>query len=112
MADGAEVVVRPSGITVRVRPGETLAEAAWRQGYRWPTVCWGQAECMACAARLISGEAATLPADAQEEAAMRARMSPSQRGPEVRLACRLRITADGVVVEKKGVLPPPDPPAG
>ncbi|MFE6820919.1 2Fe-2S iron-sulfur cluster-binding protein [Streptomyces sp. NPDC057690] len=104
-----EVVIQPAGLTIDVGPGETLAESAWRQGYRWPTTCWGQAECMVCAALVTDGEIATVPADADEEEAMRLRMPRHLRKPQSRLACRLKFTGDGAVVEKKGVRPPPDP---
>ncbi|MEU9272617.1 2Fe-2S iron-sulfur cluster binding domain-containing protein [Streptomyces sp. NPDC048251] len=104
----AQVLVQPAGLTLEVEPGETLAESAWRQGYRWPTICWGNAECMVCAVLVTGGEAATVPADAEEEEAMRLRLPRRLRRPEYRLACRLRFTGDGAVVEKKGVHPPPD----
>lgn len=100
------VVVQPAGVTIAVQPGETLAESAWRQGYRWPTTCWGQAECMVCAVRVISGEESTVPPDAEEEDAMRLRFPRHLRRPDSRLACRLRVSGEGVVVEKKGVRPP------
>ncbi|PAK28049.1 hypothetical protein CJD44_00995 [Streptomyces sp. alain-838] len=106
----AEVHVRPAGLTIEVAPGETLAESAWRQGYRWPTTCWGKAECMVCTVLVTSGESATVPADAAEEDAIRLRLPRHLRRPESRLACRLRFTGDGAVVEKKGVRPPPDTP--
>lgn len=103
----ARVSIRPAGLTIEVGPGETLAESAWRQGYHWPTTCWGQAECMVCAVVVVDGELCTEPADDDEEEAMRLRLSPRLRGPETRLACRLRFVRDGAVVEKKGVRPPP-----
>jgi len=104
----ARVTIEPSGLTIDVDPGETLAESAWRQGYRWPTTCWGKAECMVCAVVVVSGEEATVPADDDEEDALRLRLSPHLRQPTSRLACRLRFTRDGAAIEKKGVHPPED----
>jgi ferredoxin len=62
---------------------------------------------MVCAVVVVGGEATTVPADDDEEDAMRERLSPLLRQPASRLACRLRFTGDGAVVEKKGVRPPP-----
>ncbi|MFC8102689.1 2Fe-2S iron-sulfur cluster-binding protein [Streptomyces sp. NPDC057363] len=102
------VTVEPGGHTIDVLPHETLAEAAWRQGYRWPTTCWGKAECMVCAVLVRAGEEAVVPADAEEQDAVRLRMPVHVRRPASRLACRLRVRSDGAVVEKKGVRPPPE----
>jgi 2Fe-2S ferredoxin len=102
----AEVFVEPAGLTIAVEPDETLAESAWRQGYSWPTICWGNAECTACAVLVKSGDEVTVPADAEEEDALRLRLPRHLRRPETRLACRLKFTGDGAVVEKKGVRPP------
>ena len=103
---GCEVTVQPGDLVIRVRRGESLAESAWRQGYRWPTTCWGQAECMVCAVRVVGGEAAAVPADEAELEAIRYRMSRSLQHPQTRLACRLEVRGTGVVVEKKGVRAP------
>jgi ferredoxin, 2Fe-2S len=103
----AKVSIEPGGLSIEVDPGETLAESAWRQGYRWPTTCWGKAECMVCALVVVDGEQATVPADDAELDAMRLRLSRHLRKPTSRLACQLRFTGDGAVVEKKGVRPPP-----
>jgi 2Fe-2S ferredoxin len=102
------VTVEPGGYVIDVAPGESLAEAAWRQGYRWPTTCWGRAECMVCAVVVTAGERALVAADPEEDDAVALRMPPQLRRPASRLACRLRVRADGAVVEKKGVRPPPD----
>ncbi len=42
------VRVEPLGVSIEVARGETLMAAAERQGYRWPTVCHGQALCTVC----------------------------------------------------------------
>jgi len=102
------VHVEPLGADIEVRAGEALADAAWRLGYRWPTTCWGQAQCMLCRVEVIAGEDVTLPATQEELEACRMNLPSSARRSGVRLACRLRVVGDGVVVRKAGVGPPPD----
>lgn len=34
------VTILPGNLQIEVATGETLAQAAWRQGYHWPTTCW------------------------------------------------------------------------
>ena len=97
------VTIQPGDLEIDVQPGESLAQAAWRQGYHWPTTCWGNMECTVCAAVVIGGEAAVEPASPEEEAAIRERMPRFRQQPGTRLACRLRVTGGGVVVEKPGV---------
>ncbi|MCU1458159.1 MAG: ferredoxin [Actinomycetia bacterium] len=105
----ARVRVEPLGVELEVEPGESLIEAAWRLGYHWPTTCFGQAECMLCRVDVVAGEEQTVPAEAAEETAVRTRLPASARRPGLRLACRLRIRGDGVVVRKAGVVgPSPD----
>jgi 2Fe-2S ferredoxin len=110
----ASVRVEPSGAEFDVGPKESVAEAAWRQGVTWPTKCYGQAECMVCFVKVVDGELGTEPPGDEELFEMRTRMPRRLRGPLIRLACRLRITGPGVVLEKKGVQPAPhgQPPGG
>jgi 2Fe-2S ferredoxin len=102
----ARVRVEPAGLEFDVPPGESIAEAAWRLGYFWPTNCYGQAECMACFVRVLDGESSAESPSDDELLAMRMRMPRRLRGPLTRLACRLNVTGEGLVVEKKGVRPP------
>ncbi|WP_205751766.1 2Fe-2S iron-sulfur cluster-binding protein [Cryptosporangium phraense] len=95
--------VEPSGVEFDVGPAESVAEAAWRQDVTWPTKCYGQAECMVCFVKVVDGELSTVPPDDDELHAMRTKMPRRLRTPLTRLACRLRVTGDGVVLEKKGV---------
>jgi hypothetical protein len=61
---------------------------------------------MACFVRVLDGElAADSPSD-DELLAMRMRMPKRLRSPLTRLACRLKVIGEGLVVEKKGVRPP------
>ena len=100
------VTIEPDGFRIEVEAGESLAQAAWRQGYHWPTTCWGEAECMVCAVCVTAGEGAAEPATGEEEAAIAARMPHFRRQPGTRLAFRLRVAGDGLVVEKAGVRRP------
>lgn len=102
----SKVTVLPAGVVIDVDDGEPLAAAAWRQGYWWPTSCWGNAVCTACATLVVAGAEHTVPADEMERTAMRTRVSRFLQQPNARLACQLRVTADGVVVEKRGVSGP------
>ncbi len=98
----ATVRVEPEGHAIAVNQGESLIEAAWRQGYDWPTTCFGQAQCTACQVEIVSGDENTEP-PTEDEAETLALFS--HRGRTVRLACRLRTTGD-VVVSKHGVRAP------
>ncbi len=100
------VRVEPAGVEFEVRPGETVAEAAWRQGYTWPTKCWGKAECMVCWMRILDGELSVEAASDEERLAMRSRLPPRLKSQFTRLACRARVTGDGLVLQKKGVVAP------
>ncbi len=102
----AIVRVEPSGVEFDVPPGESVAEAAWRLGYTWPTRCWGQAECMVCWVRILDGELQAESPSENELFAMRSRLPAKLRGPFTRLACQLHVNGDGLVLEKKGVKPP------
>jgi ferredoxin, 2Fe-2S len=104
----AVVRVEPLGAEIELFPGETLADAAWRLGFVWPTTCWGQADCMLCRVRIVSGEEFVAPPEEEEREALRVRLPAAARGPGVRLACRLTVQGDGVIVEKSGVRPPPE----
>jgi ferredoxin, 2Fe-2S len=100
------VRVEPAGLEFEVEAGESVAEAAWRLGYAWPTVCWGQAECMVCFTDVIDGEDNTEAPGDEELVQMQMRLPARSWTPHTRLACRLKITGPGVVLEKRGVRPP------
>ncbi|HKT15087.1 MAG TPA: 2Fe-2S iron-sulfur cluster-binding protein, partial [Allosphingosinicella sp.] len=44
----AAIRVEPLGAVLYVRDGETLMQAAARQGYHWPSICQGEARCGLC----------------------------------------------------------------
>jgi ferredoxin, 2Fe-2S len=102
------VRVEPAGLEFEVMPGEPVAVAAWRQEYVWPTQCWGQAECMVCFAKVVSGETEVEPASEYERSRMEQLLPRQARSSTTRLACQLTIRGPGVILEKKGVKPPPD----
>ncbi|EME67270.1 ferredoxin [Rhodococcus ruber BKS 20-38] len=102
------VRIEGSDLEIGVETYESVAEAAWRQDYVWPSRCWGQRECMQCFVRIRAGEEYVVPADEDELFAMRTKFPPRLRSPLVRLGCCIRVTQDGVVLEKKGVSAPSD----
>lgn len=103
------VTIVPGDLRIDVAADETLAQAAWRQGYHWPTTCWGAMECMVCATVVCSGEAAAAPPSPEEETAISERMPRFRQQSGTRLACQLVVLGDGLVVEKEGVRPPAAP---
>ena len=105
----ARVRVDPSGIWLDVHDGETLMVAARRAGYRWPTICGGQADCGVCAVEIVTnegeGRAAALPQPVGDEVTRLADLPERRMYPDrmYRLACRLQ-PVDGLVVRKRGVV--------
>lgn len=104
---GVPVVrVEPAGVEFEVQAGESVAEAAWRLGYSWPTRCWGQAECMVCFTKVIGGEMQTEAPEDEELHQMRTLLPRQSWSSLTRLACRLKVKGPGVILEKRGVRPP------
>ena len=97
------VRVEPAGVDIPVDDGETLMAAAVRAGYRWPTVCGGQAQCGVCILKVVSSS--ELPPPAPLEAERLAIVPERQLWPDavLRLACQLRVEDEGLVVFKRGV---------
>jgi len=98
------VRVEPAGLEIEVRPGETLFDAAWREGYDWPTICLGQALCTHCHIRLLSADAAALsPIEKDERLALQrvARRLYKLDMTGLRLACQMEIFAGDLVVEQR-----------
>lgn len=101
----AVVHVEPLGVDIEVLEGETLMHAAERQGYRWPTLCHGQAQCTVCAITVDDGPDAFLPPGPLEEEALKMFAGRSfYEGKTPRLACQARPATD-TVVTKRGVRP-------
>lgn len=100
----ARVKILPANIDLEVESYESVAEAAWRQGFIWPTQCWGQLECMSCFTKIVDGERDALPAGDAELDAVRMKMpGPLASDSLVRLACQLRCRGESLVLEKRGV---------
>ena len=94
------VRVQPSGVDIEVLPGETLIEAAWREGYFWPTNCFGQAQCMVCRVRVVEGAENLSEMGTEEANALRMNGLGDLVGG--RLACLLEVHGPAIV-EKEGV---------
>jgi 2Fe-2S ferredoxin len=95
--------VVPADVDIEVRDTETLFDAAWREGYDWPTVCVGQMLCTACHVIVQEGLENVKPVVEREEASAIRRVSRRlYKGDEtgVRLACQVRLTGDIVVQQK------------
>ena len=102
------VRVEPSGIEFDVRKGETIMGAATRSGFRWPTVCGGQADCGVCVLEIVDSPV-PLPPPSVIERERLVVLPETRRGPELnyRLACQLRpnAAAEVLVIRKRGVAP-------
>ena len=96
------VLVQPLGVVFELAAGETLMSAAMRDGYYWPTICKGNAQCNRCAVRVVDG-AGLEPYSAVELAGLRSvKWRNGVEDHDDRLACQLRAFGDAVV-EKRGV---------
>jgi 2Fe-2S ferredoxin len=101
----ATVRVEPAGIELAVEEGETVMHAAERLGYRWPTVCHGQAVCTTCFFEVLAGsEHLVVPAPLERSALASSAVVDSAGGGPMRLACQAKVTGD-VIVGKRGVRP-------
>ena len=96
------VRVEPAGIDLDVADGETVMHAAERLGYRWPTVCHGQAVCTTCFVEVLDGPANLTPPARLERTALASSPVVAVATGEVRLACQARVTG-AVTVRKRGV---------
>jgi ferredoxin len=100
------VRVEPCGARIELEGGETLFDAAYRLGIRWPTVCYGQARCTACRVSVLAGHDQLCEPETLELAALE-RIPARLRGDApVRLACQLRARGDAVVEQRAVSLPP------
>jgi 2Fe-2S ferredoxin len=102
-AHKAIVIVQPLGEKIEVADGETVFEAAWRNGFAWPTRCHGQAHCTFCCLEVEAGGENTIEPEMEEELILDRIHRIRANDAPYRLACRLRLNGD-VVVRKDGVL--------
>jgi len=98
------VRVEPCGAEFEIRAGQTVFQAAADAGLTWPTVCFGQARCTACALTVLAGHQNAEPIGSEEAGVLKQMASRKRRTVlrDVRLGCRMTVSGD-VVVEKKGV---------
>ena len=102
-SDVARVTVRPAGVEFDVLDGESLFDAAAREGYRWPTVCGGIGSCTTCYAVVVEGQAhLAAPTRFELEGLSRLDVPPGTPEGEVRLACQVTVDGD-VTVVRSGV---------
>jgi ferredoxin len=94
------VRVEPAGIELEVHAGETLFDAAFRMGVPWPTVCFGQARCSACRVEVLEGHAHCSPVGDEERVVLERIPARLGGGPNLRLACQLRVHGDAVVARR------------
>ena len=96
----ATVTVRPSGMQFPAADGQTIMAAGIAAGYRWPTICGGQGDCLVCHVEVLEGSENLQPA-AESETTATATLRGA-RGEHVRLACQAAVHGD-VVVLKRGI---------
>jgi class 3 adenylate cyclase len=92
----------PEGMTVEVRPGETLLDGARRAGVPHAAACGGEGLCSTCRVLVLDG-GHHLSAPTDEE---RSISTPLGFGAEIRLACQSQ--ASGSVTVRRLVLDPRD----
>jgi len=104
----ARVRVEPAGVEVEVPAGVSVFAAALEAGLSWPTICYGQARCTACALRIVDGHRHAEPPGPDEDGVLRQlrgrRRSSAGDSRDTRLACRLTVRG-AVTVEKNGAKP-------
>jgi 2Fe-2S ferredoxin len=92
-----------SDVEFDVEPGETVFDAAARNGYSWPTVCGGQADCSRCCMTIVRGaEHLTPMTGAERETLSRLIWVHQDEAGDERLACCTGLTGD-VVVHRRSV---------
>jgi adenylate cyclase len=101
--EAVAVTVLPREVMVRVRPGQSIYEAAVQSEIRWPTTCEGSGTCHLCVMSVIEGAEDLAPPEPLEAEGLAEVVDNIQRGP-LRLACQVRPTRD-LVVFKRGVRP-------
>ena len=100
----ATVCVQPSNVPIEVRRGEPLMRAAERLGYRWPTLCHGQAACTVCWIEVDDTEDFEPPGPLELEGLQLFEGRSFYAGKNIRLACQAHPVRD-TVVTKRGVRP-------
>jgi 2Fe-2S ferredoxin len=97
--------VEPGGIEFDASEGESVLEAAEREGFYWPLGCDRNGECTNCAMDVVSGTARLSRMGRYERLNLiRQRGARAVQDIRLRLACQARVLGD-VVVYKRGVEP-------
>ena len=97
---GHEITMKPADAVIGVGPGESVLTAAFREGYRWPSVCGGEAMCGTCFVKVEEGAEHISPIGDAE--AFRLKFIGRANDPTIRLACQMHLSGD-VVAFKRGV---------
>ncbi|MCR2764329.1 (2Fe-2S)-binding protein [Microbacterium sp. zg.B48] len=94
----ATITVEGSNVEFPVEAGETVFAAAARNGYIWPTVCGGRADCSRCCMTVLEGSDNLSHMEFAERATLqRLRWAHGVEDPRDRLACQTRLNGDAVV---------------
>jgi ferredoxin len=97
------VEVEPSGATFDIHADETIIEAAWRNGYTWPTICNGKGTCKTCVFLTLEGEENLSAVEPWEDSGLAAiAESLPAAGQGWRLACQATVSGN-VRLRKSGV---------
>lgn len=96
------VRVEPAGLEFDVDVSETIMQAAFRHGYRWPTVCGGEGQCRACFVEVLDGGDRLGPVGRLEADGIRILVASGEDRETVRLACQAQVRG-AVTVRKHGV---------
>jgi len=99
-----KIAVEPSGAVFDIHDDETVIQAAWRNGYTWPTICGGAGTCKTCVFLTLEGAENLRPIEPWEDEGLRsiAATLPANRGQGWRLACQAKVSGD-IRLRKAGV---------
>lgn len=103
-----QVKVQPRNVVFMARHGESVFDAARRNGILWPTRCFGRGACRQCYFEISASAMQALSAlnDVEEEALRRGLTEPLP-GLHTRLGCQAKVLSD-VEVIRAGVRDAPD----
>jgi len=97
------VRVMPADVSFEAAQGETIMDAAERNGFRWPTTCHGLAECAVCVFHVMTGGDRLSPVGPAEEARLQTvKLSSLDPDRVFRLACQAQIVGD-ITIFKRGI---------
>lgn len=98
------VRVLPADITMEAGPGQTLMEAAHKNGLYWPTTCGGLGTCTTCLSEILDGEACLSEMGRSERKRLVSERGEAFLKRPMRLACQAGVICDGTItVMKAGV---------